>query len=391
MSKKISHAADLLGLSHLTVSAVQEVADLAEELHLAIIRQAPDFVAKPLGTGTSLVYRSVRGVARLAGSGVAGLLTRLQPLLGEQKDWPGREALLAAINGVLGDHLAQSANPLAIPMQCRRDGRPWTPADAVSGRILVLVHGLCMNDVQWRRNGHDHGALLEQKHGYSSVYLHYNSGRHISENGRAFADQLEALLAQWPVPVQELVLLGHSMGGLVSRSACHYGAEAGHQWRRHLRKMVFLGSPHQGAPLERGGNWFHLITGMNRYSAPFTRLARMRSAGITDLRHGSVLDEDWCGRDRFAHGQALPRTLDLPQDVACYALAASLGKDASGLAGRVAGDGLVPLESALASQLELAPSRRAVVYRTNHMELLDSAAVYATLEQWLSSPGERDG
>ena len=379
----MSHAADLLGLSHLTVNAVQGVADLAEELHLNILRQAPEVVARPLGKGASLVYHGVRGVARLAGSGVEGILTRLQPLLGEQKAWPGREALLAAVNGVLGDHLARSANPLAIPMRFRRHGASWTPAGVVSGRILVLVHGLCMNDLQWCRSGHDHGTALEQEHGYSTVYLHYNSGRHISENGREFADQLEALLAQWPVPVEELVLLGHSMGGLVSRSACHYGAQAGHQWLRHLSKMVFLGSPHHGAPLERGGNWFHVVTDMSRYTAPFSRLARMRSAGITDLRHGSLLDEDWAERDRFAHGQPLPQAVALPAGVACHTVAASIGKDAAGLTGRLAGDGLVPLESALGEQLDFAPSQQAVVYRTNHMELLDSQAVYQILARWL--------
>ena len=383
MSKKMSHAADLLGLSHLTVSAVHGVADLAEQLHLNILRQAPEVVARPLGKVASLVYRGVRGVARLAGSGVEGILTRLQPLQGENKAWPGRDALLAAVNGVLGDHLARTANPLAIPMQFRRHGAPWTPADAVSGRVLVLAHGLCMNDLQWFRNGHDHGAALEQGHGYSAVYLHYNSGRHISENGREFADQLEALLANWPVPVEELVLLGHSMGGLVSRSACHYGAQAGHGWLRHLSKMVFLGSPHHGAPLERGGNWFHVVTDMSRYTAPFSRLAHLRSAGITDLRHGSLLDQDWLERDRFAHGQPLPQTVALPAGVACYTIAASISKDASGLTGRLAGDGLVPVESALGEQLSFAPSQQAIVYRTNHMELLDSQAVYQLLAQWL--------
>jgi len=383
MSKKMSHAADLLGLSHLTVSAVHGVADLAEELHLQILRQTPGVVARPLGKGASLIYRGVRGLTQLTGNGVAGILTRLQPLLGEQNAWPGRDAVLAAVNGVLGDHLARTANPLAIPMQLRRHGTPWTPADAISGRVLVLVHGLCMNDLQWRRNGHDHGAALEQTHGYSTVYLHYNSGRHISENGRAFADQLEALIAQWPVPVEELVLLGHSMGGLVSRSACHYGAQAQHRWLRHLRKLVFLGSPHHGAPLERGGNWFQVVTDMSPYTAPFSRLARMRSAGITDLRHGSLLDQDWNGRDRFAPGQALPQTVALPPAVACYTVAACIGKEGGGLAGRLAGDGLVPLESALGQQLDFAPARQAVVYRTNHMELLDSPAVYRMLAQWL--------
>ncbi|MFA9215849.1 MAG: esterase/lipase family protein [Sphingomonadaceae bacterium] len=389
MANKSSHAADLAGLSRLTVSAVHGVTELAEEVHLKIINQAPESVAKPLGKATSFVYKAVRGVTQLVGGGLAGTLAKLQPLLGEQKSWAGREALLAALNGVLGDYLAASANPLAITMRFRRDGQPYLPQAPVSGRILVLVHGLCMNDLQWRRNGHDHGAQLALERGYATVYLHYNSGQHISENGRAFAQQLETLLAQWPVPVEELVLLGHSMGGLLSRSACHYAAEAGHSWLKHLSKMVFLGSPHHGAPLERGGNWFHVITELTPYTAPFSRLGKLRSAGITDLRHGSVLDQDWQGKDRFAHGHPLPAALPLPPQVACYTVAATISKHEAGLAARIAGDGLVPLPSALgqheqpARDLHFAADHQATVYRTNHMELLSSTEVYQLLLAWL--------
>ncbi len=392
MSNKSSHAADLEGLSRLTVSAVHGVTALAEEVHLNIINHAPDVVAKPLGKATSLVYRGVRGVTRLVGGGLAGVLERLQPVLGEQRSWAGREAMLAAVNGVLGDHLASSGNPLAITMRVRRDGQPWQPAAVavpVSGRILVCVHGLCMNDLQWRRNGHDHGARLEQERGYMTVYLHYNSGKHISENGREFAHQLEALVAHWPVPVEELVLLGHSMGGLLSRSACRFGEQAGHGWLKHLSKMVFLGSPHHGAPLERGGNWFHVITDLTSYTAPFSRLAKLRSAGITDLRHGSLADEDWRDKDRFAHGDPLPLTVALPAQVACYAVAATVSKHEGGLTGRFAGDGLVPLASALGQysqperDLHFAADHQATIYSTNHMELLSSDEVYQLLQTWL--------
>lgn len=389
-TNKVSHAADLRGLSRLTVSAVTGVAELAEEVHLNIIGKAPGAVARPLARATSLVYRGVRGVTRLVGGGIDGVLGRLQPLLGEHSGWAGREALQAAVNGVLGDYLARSGNPLQIAMQFRRDGRPFVAqADAVGGRVLVLVHGLCMNDLQWCRGGHDHGVMLAAERGYTPVYLHYNSGRHISESGRAFADQLQALLAQWPVPVQELVIVGHSMGGLVARSAYHYGSAAGQDWVASLSKLVCLGSPHHGAPLERGGNWFHVITDLSSYTAPFSRLGKIRSAGITDLRHGSLLDSDWNGKDRFEHGSALPQTVPLPGPVACYAVAATISKPEAGDGARLAGDGLVPVASALGQhahkkrQLDFAPERRAIVYRSNHMDLLNSPEVSALLLRWL--------
>ena len=130
------------------------------------------------------------------GHGLDTLLAQLEPLLGERSTWPGREALLAALNGVLGDYLAAPSNPLAITMHLRRGGvalplerEPLAAAipDA-GGKLLVLVHGLCMNDLQWRRKGHDHGAALARDLGYTPVYLHYNSGLHVSTNGRAFAE-----------------------------------------------------------------------------------------------------------------------------------------------------------------------------------------------------------
>jgi pimeloyl-ACP methyl ester carboxylesterase len=411
-----SRVADLIGAARLATGAVGGVADLAQALHMAILGNIPAPVGRPLALATSLVYRSVRGVAGLAGGGVEHALARLQPLLGERSGWAGREAVLAALNGVLGDQLARDNNPLAIRMQFRRHGQPLANMPAVGSaaasasaasaaasasaataataappgsRILVLVHGLCMNDLQWQRNGHDHGALLERERGYTPVYLHYNTGRHISENGDDFAHQLEALLAQWPAPVEELLIVGHSMGGLVARSACHYGAQAGHRWLSKLSKLVFLGSPHHGAPLERGGNWVHLLTDLTPYTAPFTRLAKLRSLGITDLRHGSLLDDDWVGRDRFSHRSAPPAPVPLPASVACYALAATIGKDPGQLSGRLAGDGLVPLASALGQHpdpqrtLAIPAERQATVYGVNHMELLDSPQAATRLLEWL--------
>ena len=169
---------------------------------------------------------------------------------------------MAALNGVLGDHLAATDNPLAIHMQFRRNGEALdlhrealrAAIPQATGKIVVLVHGSSMNDRQWTRNGHDHGAALARDLGYTPLYLHYNSGLHVSTNGRALDALLEQVVAAWPVPVRELVLVCHSMGGLVARSACHVG-ELGppRAWRAGLTAVVFLGTPHHGAPLERGG------------------------------------------------------------------------------------------------------------------------------------------
>lgn len=393
MSKTHSPSADLRGLSRLTIAAIVGVTELVEAVHLNILQRT----GKPLSGPTSMVYRSVRGISHLVGSGIDGLLNRLAPLLGERSIWPGRDAVLAALNGVLGDYLAASDNPLAITMRLRRDGRPLVLQRAAlaaalpdaNGKLLVLAHGLCMNDLEWNRREHDHGAALARERGYTPVYLHYNSGLHISTNGKLFDTLLDTLVEQWPVPVEELVILGHSMGGLVARSACHVAAGQQRTWLNALRKMIFLGTPHHGAPLERGGNWFHVLTDISSYTAPFSRLGKIRSAGITDLRYGALLDQDWEGRDRFANAPDQRSAVTLPKNVQCCTIAATTGKQAGDLSDSLIGDGLVPLNSALGwhqdatLNLSFAPENQWIGYEMNHLDLLNRPEVYQQLLAWL--------
>jgi pimeloyl-ACP methyl ester carboxylesterase len=394
------HVADLRGASRLAIDAAIGLASLVETMHHNVLR-TPGILGEPTqqpATGiTGFVYKSIRGVTRLVGGGIDAILARLVPLFGGGASSAEREAVLAALNGVLGDHLEHSANPLAIPMRLRRDGQPLeltrkglaAAIPGATGKVLLLAHGLCMNDLLWRRHGHDHGVALAADAGFTPVYLHYNSGLHVSTNGRAFAEQIERLVKAWPTPVDELVILAHSMGGLVARSACRYGELARHDWRRRLGKMVFLGTPHHGAPLERGGNWIDSILDASPYTTAFARLGKMRSAGITDLRQGSMLDEDWEHRDRFARSRRQPDALPLPAGVDCSAIAASITKRGGKLAEQLLGDGLVPLSSALGRSrsvrrnLAFAASQQWVGYGMHHLDLLDSKEVYARIRGWL--------
>lgn len=324
-----------------------------------------------------------------------------------------REALLAALNGVLGDYLIETGNPLAIAMRLRHRGQPLTlNASALaasipkpSGKLLVLVHGLCMNDLQWSSPGQPSQPSLDDSSppvsiadyyhyaqlGYQPVCLHYNSGRHISTNGREFTALMDALILHWPVPVEELVIIASSMGGLVTRSACHYGALAGHHWLQYLRKLVFLGTPHHGAPLERGGNWVDTTLGASRITAPLARLGKIRSAGITDLRYGNLLDEDWQGYDRFERGDHR-QPVPLPTGVLCYAIAATAGRQPGDLGDRLLGDGLVPVDSALgrhrepAHDLAIPLARQWIGYGINHLEMLTQPAIQEQLRRWLVPP-----
>ena len=172
--------------------------------------------------------------------------------------------------------------------------------------------------------------------------------------------------------------MGHSMGGLVARSACHYGHAAGHKWPRYLRKLVFLGTPHHGAPLERGGYGLELAMELSPYLAPFTHLSRARSAGITDLRHGAV--------------SAAQEFVPLPSGVQCYTAAAVRAAKRSMLSDRLIGDGLVPLHSALgrhrdtARTLGIPKHRQWIGYRMGHRELLNRPEVYSQVSTWLQEP-----
>jgi hypothetical protein len=394
---------DLHGLSRLAIDAVLGVTGLVEAMHRNI--SAPAGVLGPAPSGptrgiTGLVYRSVGGITRAVGWGLDATLPRLAPLLGPAAHAPRRDAMLAALNGVLGDHLAETGNPLAITMALRQGGQPLTLERAAlaaaltgaGGKLLVLVHGLCMNDLQWQRQGHDHGAALARDLGVVPLYLHYNSGRHVSTNGHDLAQLLEHLLHEWPVPVRELALVGHSMGGLVCRSACRSAAQAGHTWPRRLRAMVFMGTPHHGAPLERAGSSVDTLLDLSPYTAPFGRIGRIRSAGIQDLRHGRLCDEDW------QPPRSRTRTpVPLPEGVRCHVMAATKqAADAPRRRGsRLPGDGLVPVASALgdhadpALRLQVPPERQWVGHGLNHFDLLSSEAAYDQLKRWLGPQGRR--
>jgi hypothetical protein len=397
---------DLRAAVQLATEATTGVIGIAEGVHQSVRRR----MGLPAGTLpdragglTGQVYRGIRGVTQLVGHGLDGALATLLPLVDEPglhpAPSPGREAVIAALNGILGDRLLASANPLAQAMELRYRGErlPLERAPLLHERLagatphlLVLLHGLCMNDTQWLRGGHDHGAWLAREVGCTPVYLRYNSGLHTSTNGRELARQLEALTAQWPVPLQIITLLGHSMGGLVARAACFEASAANLRWPSLLRNLVFLGTPHHGAPLERAGHGIDVLLAASPFTAPFTRLGQLRSAGITDLRHGHVREADWRGRDRFHSPHDHREPLPLPEGVACFTAAGTLAPQRGLLADRIHGDGLVPLRSALGQHED--PSRRLVFardsqrtfYRTGHLDLLSSQKVAEQLAQWLS-------
>jgi len=402
-------ASDIRGIAKLATQATVGVTHIAEGVHQSVWNTLGVPGGKEPGqTGgiTGLVYRTVRGVTRLVGSGIDKVLDNLQPLFESAEDakpeTPQREAVFAALNGVMGDRLVASSNPFAIPMALRYRGetlnlQALAPMPEATGKVLLLIHGLCMNDQHWHAQykGHvgDHGEALASALGFTPIYLRFNSGLHTSQNGRDLSALLEQVVTQWPPPIEKLTVVAHSMGGLLIRSAFQQAKKEALRWPGHLKEIVFLGTPHHGAPLEQAGNWVDEILAGTPYTAPFAKLGQLRSAGITDLRHGHILDEDRHGDDRFHRRPDSRPVVPLPEGVACYTVAATLAAKRSTLANRLIGDGLVPLHSALGQHdnprrnLVFAKTSQRIAYRTNHRELLSSPEVTQQMVQWLTPVG----
>lgn len=397
------HPSDIHGLSQLAVDGVIGTTAMVEQLHRTIAGIAPPVGqarVEPSRGITGLVYRSIYNVTGLVGTTSQFAFRKIVPRLSAPQSSQQRERMLALFNGVLGDHLEASGNPLAIPMRLRQQGRILTLEPAALARqvsepgskLLVAIHGLCMNDLQWAPSAESGRCLptrLRESHGYSPLFLNYNTGRHISTNGRELSELLEQLVMAWPTPVDELVLLGHSMGGLVARSACHHAALAGYSWPKRLRKLIMLGSPNHGAPLERIGNKVERLLSLSPYSAPFTRLGRIRSAGITDLRHGNLLDEDWLDPDSHDSPEDRRRPVRQLDHVEYHAVAATTDRHPDSRRSRWIGDGLVPLHSALGDhpdpnrRLLIPATHQLIVPATTHLGLLHHEQVHTTIERWL--------
>jgi pimeloyl-ACP methyl ester carboxylesterase len=299
------------------------------------------------------VYGAVRGAGRLAGSaaaaGAAAREREARLLSGSRRGG----LVQSALNGWIGDRLAEEDSPLAIEMAVRVAGRdlPLTRDEVAAafpgatGRVVVFAHGLGESEDAWRLRASERGGTyatrLARELGTTAVFVRFNSGLHISDNGRRLADLLEALRATWPVPLERIDLVGHSMGGLVGRAACRVGAARGDRWIDALEVTVTLGTPHHGAPLEQAVNVAGWLLRQAPETTPFASILEIRSAGIKDLRFGAICHEDWADRDPDALLD--DRRIDVPlhDGARHYAVAATLTSSERHPVARALGDALV--------------------------------------------------
>lgn len=447
----------LLGLRDLVHDAIDAITNLVEETHEGVAKKPVALLAavEPLGAVARDVDGVRRGVARLAFDGIRGTNRAVQALSDrgislarhaalaaraasgvDVVPRPGSEASApndpsaqaapselgawveraeSALNGVVGDFLEARGNPLATEMRLRRGGRNLELQRAelsaalphATGKLVIFVHGLGCSDSVWIPGASANeapahrpvsfGDELARAHGYTSLCVRYNSGRHVSENGRELARLLAELYATYPVTIQSIALVGHSMGGLVARSAAHQGHELGAAWVAKLEHVLSIGTPHFGAPLARAGHVVSSLAALFDTAATqvSAKVLRARSAGIKDLSSGALLDSDW--RDDGRHdGSPAPAEGGLFRagsgpcrfiDGVAYGYIAARFRPAGTRAAEWIGDLLVHLPSASGRHAD--PARHLpfhmghVVDGAHHVALTTHPDVYRQLERFL--------
>lgn len=335
-------------------------------------------------------------------------MTRSRPAAIERL--PGwTEWSISALNGMVGDYLRHRRNGLAIEMACYHQNRPL-PLTAASlrrvyphltAKLCLLVHGLGCHEGVWtfRDTAPDdpdisYGTLLQRELGYTPLYLRYNTGLPVTDNGQTLAKLLDDLLACYPASVEEIVLIGHSMGGLVLRSACHQGVRQAFPWVDRVRRVFYLGTPHDGAALEKLGHT--AVTVLQAVPNPVTRLIGdildRRSQGVKDLRSGNWLTEDGLDADLEISQRNSRRAVPWLEHARHYLLVGTLTEDPQHALTRLLGDALVRLPhgahgpSPPEAASGPAPSPHIKLFpKIHHMRLAHDPGVYEQIRRWCAS------
>jgi hypothetical protein len=402
---------EMRAAGELAGEAIGGVVEIVEDMHCAISERVDAAlppvarqVTGPQQVAVEAIYLAVDVGQRLLAVGVANLLARRNgPAAPPPSQTPLGARLSAIVNGLWGDRVERNHAILATRTAVRVDGHdvliaPDTVAAAfpdAGSRLVVFVHGLVQDEAAWSQreykfpvDGRPYGERLRDDLGLTPVYVRYNSGLRVSTNGQSLSALLDQLVAAWPVPVEEISIVGASMGGLVARSACHYGDRDGLAWAGTVRKVVTLGTPHVGAPLEQGAHVIDIVLRVFPETEPLSRILGSRSVGVKDLRYGNLVEEDWLGHD--PDELLTDRATHVPflDHATYYFVAATVTTDAAHPAGRLLGDGLVRYASASGEH----KTRRLPFEHDNgfhltgfhHLSMLNNSAVYDKLRLWLA-------
>ncbi len=419
----------LKGLKQLVFDAIEEITNLVERTHKSVARRPMRTlkhlpgVARPVGAiieaqqaTAGVVYDTIRFVSRsidsLVGVPLSAAAGRGLPHSARQQlveataigDRPlsfFTDQAEGALNGVLGDYLHDRHNQLGFDMEFREGGaRLPAEAEAIAtahpcagNRVCIFVHGLAATEWSWNLFATQYygdpqvnfATQLDRDLGTTSFFVRFNSGRHVSENGRELSRLIEQLVQQYPHPIEDLTLVGHSAGGLVVRSAAHYGREHGATWIDLLDRIVCIGSPHLGATLEQAANVLTSVLGF--FDVPGTQvpaeILNARSDGIKDMRFGYTVDEEWVDEDPDALLENNRREVEFVDHVAYYSIAGHVTADVEHPGTWMLGDLLVRLPSAGGvSKTRRMPFRFGKVFpQMNHLHLLNHPDVYDLVKQ----------
>ncbi len=345
---------------------------------------------------TSL-YGAISGFLRVSSAGVRAMATRGigRPVESTRR---GRQ-IVAAVNGLIGDELRMLDDPQAIVMAVRKDGvdvpvTGWQVAEAFRGgssHLVVFLHGLCEDDESWslgeRTRGATYPTRVQAETDGTPVMIRYNTGLHVSENGKHLDVLLQQLVEAWPVAVTRITLVGHSMGGLVARSATNHATASGQSWHHLVRDVVCLGTPHGGAALEKVAHLGSRALRLLPETRPFSTILESRSAGIVDLRHGYISNDEWEGQDLTGQW-GLDRIAAAPLPRAdYYFVASSLGASERHPLSSVLGDVLVHVSSATGVTRKgpiVQGARSEYVPSAHHFALLNHPRIADLMVGWLN-------
>jgi hypothetical protein len=407
LPEELAATGELAGLGY--GSLVAQIRETHEALAARVFRRV-GAVSRPVQLAhdaiAGLAYGTVgaAGRALMRASGQGAALAAPEDADSMERTVAGR-MVKGALSGMWGDRLAEERNPFAVDMAVRVRGRdvPATPAGLAAAfpdatdRLAIFLHGLCETEDAWRLAARaarsldprppTYGERLQTEHGYTPVYIRYNSGLHISENGRRLSALIDELVRAWPVDVTGIALIGHSMGGLIGRSACHYGCDRG--WCEKVTDVFTLGTPHLGAPLEQAAHAAACALARLPETRPVARAINARSVGIKDLGRGYLTDECWGSQDPEAYARDAARDIPFLPHANHYFVSASLTRDHDHRIGRHIGDLLVLRASAWGMPARGERLRFPVDnYRhyggATHFDLLGHPAVADQIVRWLS-------
>lgn len=340
---------DALAAAQLALLATKEIVDTTEQVHLSVLDQSS--VMRWLTTGTQLVYKSVNAIPIASKTAINPIAKQVhEAALPDHAHQQGegtteRLNIIAALNGIFGDHFEKLHSPIATQMHIVH------PSEQKHTNKILFIHGLCMDDRAWRK---ERTEPLADSLASDVWLLRYNSGLSIKQNGAALAQLLESELESH----SNITLVGHSMGGLIALYALLSAAENKLSWFGRVRAMASLGTPFAGSPIAHWGRWIETRLHSFPVTVPFATLTKRRSIGIHDLHDGFI--------------DAIPATYGIPT----FCVAGTTHELVDG----VIGDGLVTEKSALAL-----PNIQEswVAKNVGHLRLLSDASVFEKLQQWL--------